>query len=223
MLATDNWCVRVNDRVYGPYSSQQLRKFVHEGRLGARSLIAPAGSRNWREAQNETSFSSYFGAAGRIPTGLKPAERPFGRRDDETSPETGAEATSSADMPETGEPQLRTSRRARPLGQTVTSRASAGEQPAHANFVIVFDVVSAATSRVEQILMSLGPCFRLADNVVSVSCTLTAIGVRNAVAPYLRPHESIFVIDTTHGRTSWQNYAPETHAKITAAYMANRR
>jgi hypothetical protein len=47
--------------------------------------------------------------------------------------------------------------------------------------------------------------------------------VRNALAPYLRPNESIFVVDASNGRASWQNYAPEAHSKITAAYVNPRR
>jgi len=62
MLVADNWCVKVNDKVYGPYTSQQLRNFAHEGRLAAWSLIAPAGSRSWRKAQEESTFSSFFGS-----------------------------------------------------------------------------------------------------------------------------------------------------------------
>jgi hypothetical protein len=88
-----------------------------------------------------------------------------------------------------------------------------------ANFVVVFDVVSAAASRVEAAMLSLGPAFRIADNVWHVTCELTAVGVRNAITPYLRGSESIFVVDATRGRTSWTNYAPEPNAKITGAYF----
>ena len=52
---------------------------------------------------------------------------------------------------------------------------------------------------------------------------LTAIGVRNALAPFLRAHETLFVVDATNGRTSWQNYAPEAHSKITQAFVHARR
>ena len=91
-----------------------------------------------------------------------------------------------------------------------------------ANFIIIFDVISASASRVEAAVHSLGNAFRVADNVWSVSSDLTAVGVRNSIAPYLTPRESIFVIDATRGRTSWQNYAPETQAKISAAFTAAR-
>jgi hypothetical protein len=183
-MFADNWCLKANDRVFGPYTSEQLRKFAHEGRFSPTSLIAPAGSKDWREARAETAFSSFFGAA---PAG-KPADP----------------------------------RRPRAFGQ-VGQNHSPAEHTGPANFVLIFDVVSAAASRIEPALQSLGNAFRLADNVWTVNCALTAIGVRNAIAPYLRPNESLFVVDATNGRTSWQNYAPEAHSKISAAFVHGKR
>jgi len=206
-LAADNWCVKTNDRVYGPYSSAQLRKFAHEGLLAAWSLIAPAGSRAWREAREEKSFSSFFGAATTNPNEAG-GERSFGKRDDAV--ETDADTT-AGNGPRIGASAIKTKK-----DQKAAKAAQAPSGPA--NFIVVFDVVNAAASRVEAAMMSLGPAFLIADNVWTVGCELTAVGVRNAISPHLRPRESIFVVDSTHGRSSWQNYAPELHAKISAAW-----
>ena len=189
MLAAENWCVKVDEKVYGPYTSEQLRKFASEGRLAAWSLIAPAGSRAWREANTESIFSSVFGVSD-IKLKKTGAPRAFGKRDDTDSNNT-------------------------------QGQAAAGDSKV-ANFVIIFDVVNAAASRVEAAIMSLGPAFMITENVWSVTCELTAIGVRNVIAPYLNPKESIFVVDTTRGRSSWQNFSPEKHAKISAAYLTMR-
>lgn len=185
-MFADNWCIKSNERVFGPYTSEQLRKFAHEGRFAATSLIAPAGSKDWREARAENTFASFFGV----------------------TPEAA---------PKSNEP-----RRPRTFGQ-VNAGSAPTEQTGPANFVLVFDVVSAAASRIEPALQSLGNAFRLADNVWTVSCALTAIGVRNAITPYLRPNESLFVVDATNGRTSWTNYAPEAHSKISAAFVHGKR
>ena len=191
MLAADNWCIKVDDKIYGPYSSEQMRKYAHEGRLAAHSLISPAGSRAWREAREESAFSSFFGY--KQPKKLNGHnDNAFGKCD-----LTGGSARRKTSSGRAGEeqPQL---------------------QPA--NFILVFDVVNAAASRVTAAIQSLGEGFRIAENVWTVNCELTAVGVRNAIAPYLSPRESLFVVDTTRGRTSWQNYAPELHAKLSAAY-----
>ena len=189
MLAAENWCVKVDNKIYGPYTSEQMRKYAHEGRLAAWSLIAPAGSRAWCEAKRESTFANFFGYATNDDN--KQSKGPvFGKKTDQ-APSTTAEEKEAAEI-------------------------------GAANFVIIFDVVSASASRVEAAIVGLGNAFRIADNVWSLTCELTAVGVRNAIAPYLLPSESIFVIDASRGRTSWQNYAPESHAKISATYLKNR-
>lgn len=214
MLAADNWCVKVHDRVYGPYSSEQLRKFVHEGRLAGWSMIAPAGSRDWREARRETTFANYFGdKKDALPAN---ATNGFGRRR-EGEPPARQPAARAAFSERTARP-VGVSRRAQPIGQ-FGSDQRASEPTGPANFIIIFDVVSGAAGRVETAMRALGPAFRIADNVWTAHCSLTTIGVRNALTPYLRGAESIFVVDATHGRTSWQNYPPEAHAKLTAAFI----
>lgn len=209
MLATENWCIKVKDKVYGPYTTQQMRKFAHEGRLAAWSMISPAGATAWREAKNENVFSSFFGTepkASPLANG-----KAFGKRNDwDDDGATPAKIKTGAAAPQT-----------KTAVKTKSTKAAPQESNA-ANFIVIFDVVSGAASRVEAAVMSLGHAFRIADNVWSISCELTAVGVRNAIAPYLRGSESIFVIDATRGRTSWRNYAPETQAKITAAYLTSR-
>ncbi|MEO0696608.1 MAG: DUF4339 domain-containing protein [Pseudomonadota bacterium] len=211
MLTADNWCVKVNDKVYGPYSSAQLRKFAHEGRLAGWSMIAPAGSNGWRQARDDNTFASFFGETNKRAT---VRERTFGRRD-------GTEGTAN---------DASTDRSGGPARRRITGRPGldgsqhrAAEVSKDANFILVFDTESIAAVRLQNAIQNLGPALRIADNVWSVRCGLTAIGVRNALAPYLRPTETIFVVDATNGRTSWQNYPPESHSKISAAYMLQRK
>ena len=183
MLAAENWCVKVNEKVYGPYSTQQMRKLAHEGRLASWSMVSAAGSRSWRKASDESTFADFFGAKRKTKAATA---KSFGKR------EMNGAANESA-------------------GENAAPRAS--------NFVLIFDVVSGAASRIESAITNLGPAFRLTDNVWSVTCEMTAVGVRNALAPFLSGRESLFVVDATNGRTSWRNYPPPAHAKISAAYM----
>ncbi len=192
MLAAENWCVKVVDKVYGPYTSAQMRKYAHEGRLSAKSLISPAGSRAWCEARREAAFSNFFGY--NTYGDKKPAGEPvFGKCDIAAN-----------------DAHIKARKQAKKSSVEV------------ANFVIIFDAVAATASRVEAAVVGLGNAFRIADNVWNLSCELTAVGVRNALAPYLSPTEKIFVVDATRGRSSWQNFAPEHHSKISAAYTVAR-
>lgn len=213
MLAADNWCVRVEDRVYGPYTSQQLRKFAHQGRFAPWSLIAPAGSRTWREASTETAFASFFGS--HVQRTGAPAERAFGKRNTAREPASPAQDEASTAVNGRRLPAL-------PDEDHTPARQVDDTDPQTANFIIVFDIVSAAASRVETAVLSLGPAFRLAENIWTLTCELSAVGVRNAITPYLLPRESILVVDATRGRTSWQNFTPELHAKLAAAWASTR-
>lgn len=177
MLATDNWCIKVAQRVYGPYTQDQMAAFATEGRLSGQSLVAPAGGKTWREARQ------YPAIAGLLDVKGKAAGRAFGKN---APAEAGGHALAEG---------------------------------ASANFVVVFDVVSGAASRLAHVLSSLGPAFRLTDNVWTVSSNQTALGVKNAIAPHLALREPLFVVDCSRGRTAWQNFAPETHARLTKAWV----
>ena len=176
MLATDNWCIKVAQRVYGPYTQDQMAAFASEGRLSGQSLVAPAGGKTWREARQYPAIS------GLLDKGTKPAGRAFGKNAAAETPGVLADG-------------------------------------ANANFVVVFDVVSGAATRLAHVLSSLGPAFRLTDNVWTLASTQTALGIKNAIAPHLALREPLFVIDCSRGRTAWQNFAPETHAKLTKAWV----
>ena len=147
-MFADNWCIKSNERVYGPYSTGQLRKFAHEGRFAETTLIAPAGSREWREARQETTFAAFFGVAAN-----SDEKKTFGRHV-ESTPSAAKQPTEETDA--VGGP-----RRAKPLGHPVR-KAPVAETTGSANFVLIFEVVSAAATRVEAAVMSLGSAFRLA-------------------------------------------------------------
>lgn len=215
MLAAENWCIKVQEKVYGPYSTKQMRKFAHEGRLAAWSLISPAGGRSWREARRETVFSTFFDGELAAPAQAANGSKSFGRRNE--CEYVAGEATDVPAVNGVPAKDVRAMRSAR-----AEAKAEAAESST-ANFVVIFDVVSASASRVEAAMLSLGPAFRIADNVWHVTCELTAVGVRNAIAPYLRGSESIFVVDASRGRSSWTNYAPEANAKLSAAYFRTKQ
>lgn len=177
MLTTDNWCIKVAERVYGPYTTDQLEKFAGQGRLGPRSLIAPAGGKMWRAAKQYPNIADILESGGKT-TGNSHAPKPVAGNDNPR------------------------------------------DEVAIANFVVVFDVVSGAASRLEHVIRNLGPAFRLTDNVWTVSCDQTVMGVKNHIAPHLQAREPLFVVDSTRGKSIWQNFAPEKQAKMSKVWMA---
>ncbi|WOI54158.1 GYF domain-containing protein [Parvularcula sp. LCG005] len=176
MLSTDNWCIKVAEKVYGPYTQDQMGSFAAEGRLSATSLVAPAGSKVWREARQYPSFASVL-------SGKQAKPKAFGKG--------GATSNAAREVPEGAE----------------------------ANFVLVFDNVAGTAGRMEPVLRGLGTAFRMAENVWVLTSTQSVLGVKNAVAPNLQVREFVFICDCTRGRTSWANFVPELHAKLTRAWI----
>ncbi|WP_370335598.1 GYF domain-containing protein [Parvularcula marina] len=59
-LAPSNWCIKVAEKIYGPYSDQQMEAFAQEGRLSPRSSVSPAGAQTWREAHQYEVLARLF-------------------------------------------------------------------------------------------------------------------------------------------------------------------
>lgn len=57
----ERWAIKVGERTYGPYTAEQIRAFVGEGRVTGASLVARAGSDEFRAAQSMPAFAPLFG------------------------------------------------------------------------------------------------------------------------------------------------------------------
>jgi hypothetical protein len=177
MLATDNWCIKVSEKVYGPYTQDQMAAFAGEGRLSLRSVVSPAGGKMWREARQFPPLAALF-------DGTKKSEKAFGK---------SSSVKANHKVPDDGEAS---------------------------NFLVVFDVVAGSAGRVEPALRSLGTAFRITDNVWLLTSTQSALGIKNTLTPHLNVREPVFVVDCSRGRTSWQNFVPELHARLAKAWIA---
>ncbi|WP_306249676.1 GYF domain-containing protein [Parvularcula sp. IMCC14364] len=176
MLSTDNWCLKVEERIYGPYTTKQLETFASEGRLSPQSQIAPAGGKVWRAAHQYPTIAELLSGE------KSKSQKNFGRSN------------------------LRTQQSSLPDG-------------AISNFIVIFDVLSGAATRLEHIIRNLGPAFRLTDNVWAVMSEQSIVGIKNTLAPHLQVREPVFVIDTKRGRSDWQNFTPEMHSKLTKSWI----
>ncbi len=176
MLSTDNWCLKVAERIYGPYTTKQLEAFAAEGRLSPQSMIAPAGGKVWRPANQYPIIAELLSAD-------KPkSTKSFGRSNTPADQDTLRDGAIS-------------------------------------NFVIIFDVLSGAATRLEHIVRNIGPAFRLTENVWTVMSEQSVTGIKNTIAPHLQVREPVFVIDTKRGRSDWQNFTPEMHSKLTKSWL----
>ncbi|MEM6914755.1 MAG: GYF domain-containing protein [Pseudomonadota bacterium] len=60
MKPTATWCMNVSGRIFGPYDTDQMGKFIAEKRLAYHSLVAPAGSRDFRPALQFPELRNLF-------------------------------------------------------------------------------------------------------------------------------------------------------------------
>ncbi|WP_338244276.1 DUF4339 domain-containing protein [Maricaulis maris] len=73
------WFVKVEGRVYGPYTPQQMRAFVGEGRIAAHSQVCPERDGLWRQASDIEDFREWLGESKSSPEPEKrvtPGARP---------------------------------------------------------------------------------------------------------------------------------------------------
>ena len=54
------WTLKADDRVYGPYTLDQLRAYASEGRLAAHSLVARTGESEHRPAAADPELAALF-------------------------------------------------------------------------------------------------------------------------------------------------------------------
>lgn len=59
----EGWTISVDNRVYGPYTAQQMRAFHAEGRLAAHSLVAHPGEDDFRRAGEDPELAALFAPA----------------------------------------------------------------------------------------------------------------------------------------------------------------
>ncbi len=180
------WTINVGGKVYGPYTSERMRAFACEGRLAPQSLISREGTSDWHEANDEPEFVNLFGASQPAP------------------PET----TAVNGMPVDG-----AATPAAPANGAPTPAIDAAA-PVRAQLAIFVDVKSRISNNFEKTILDLGPACRLLPNVWIVSTPETANAVRNRLVQELGKLDSLFVIDSTRGKSAWFNFGPEADVKI---------
>jgi hypothetical protein len=59
--AAETWWVKVRDKVYGPYSRDLMARFMAEGRVTPKSLVALSPDGDWTEARNSPTLQTALG------------------------------------------------------------------------------------------------------------------------------------------------------------------
>jgi hypothetical protein len=180
------WSINVSGRLYGPFTSERMRRFASEGRLAAHSLVAREGTADWHEANEEPEFADLF------------------------APQTAVKEQ----MPSIAE-RLPVATAPLPAW-SARGEIGATEKSDHgrAHFAIVLDQKSRPSGNLEEAIASLGPAYRLLPNVWILSTDSTVNAVRNRVVQELGKSDSLFVVDASRGKAAWFNFGPEADVRI---------
>jgi hypothetical protein len=200
---SQRWLLKHNERIYGPYSFDAMRRYIAEGRVAARSIIAPEGTLQgadaWMQASSIAEFAPLFGM---IPApALASVVAPI------AAPASVAELVSQTEAQPAAQQQ-------RPVYGPSKGQTDRRRQIKSANFIIVMDVKSRYAGPLEQAIMSTGPAYKLAPNVWCVNAEGTAAGLLNTLSQHIGKLDSMFVMDATRDRGVWFNLGPESEAKL---------
>lgn len=73
---TDLWLIRAGGQNYGPYTVDQIRGYIQEGRVQAQTEIAAAGSAAWTTVASLPFFAGLFAPGTTPPMPMQPAAVP---------------------------------------------------------------------------------------------------------------------------------------------------
>jgi len=189
---SETWTMNVGGQTYGPYSEVQLQGFVREGRLAAHSLLAPAGSTQFRPAGSYPMLARLFAPAGATmpsATGRFVTAGGVESDDDMISPTFGR----SNDEPRSG---------------------------ARGRFVVIADMKSRSISGLEEEIFNFGPAYSLMPQAWLLISDQPINQIRNALVQKLGKLDMLFIVDATHNKAAWFNFGPEADTRIRRVWTA---
>lgn len=229
---TERFALSIGGKVYGPYTTQQMKSYVAEGRITASSLISRDGGA-WMAASDEPHCAGWLAAAAAgIPEPpvpppsppIAPAPRPIApprssgvsARDAFLkelegvrlkSPSFAGKSEAKAPVP------ARVANTNPPPVREDSGPAAAGDVQS-ANMLLVFDLKSRGHGRLEEDIMSIGPATKVMSGCWILHTDLTSGAIRNLLMKHFGATDSIFIVDASRDKTTWFNLGPEVDSHI---------
>lgn len=220
------FALSIGGKIYGPYTAQQLRSYIAEGRITASSLISREGGA-WMPAADDPFCANIFAQRARRGGGGGEGADDTQARAPEGDSQKSAQSSSSAREAFLKELEgvrgLKPSEAApRPAGAPRPDQPAAAPlfpterdvQTEPANFAIIFDLKSRGTNKLEEHIMSLGRTVRIMPGVWLLSATMTSGAIRNQLMKYFSTTDTFFIVDATRDKLAWFNLGPEIDSSI---------
>jgi hypothetical protein len=184
---SDGWNIVVGGRSYGPYSLQDMQRFVADGRLAAHSQVSRTGEQKLCAAKDDAELAALFTDSNKN-TGPTPSAT--GRFI--TAKRTDEESTS-------------------PVFGRSTEDTQSSER---GRFLIIADMKSKSISGLEEEILNLGPAYALLPQIWLLVSDKSINAIRNALLQKLGKIDTLFIVDATRNKATWFNFGPEAEARI---------
>jgi len=87
----------------------------------------------------------------------------------------------------------------------------AGER---SHYIIVADMKSRSISGLEEEIFNCGPAYPIMPQAWVLSSEMTINAIRNTLVTKLGKLDTLFVVDASHDKAAWFNFAPEGESRI---------
>lgn len=209
-----HWYVNVENQAYGPYSDDQMRGFVAEGRITTASLISHTPENGFYGAAEFDEFNLWSGATQEA---LQPLVAMGGR----VGAQMGAQSNTAAQYaPIQPVVQIATQPTTRPMAQplqneTATQNVSGAKSPERSNvFLIMAEIRSGGEMAFLQTMQSFGQAERIGDTVWLIRSPHSVDQIRNTLSQTLDQQDRLFILDSKAGKTAWFNIGADLDHRI---------
>ncbi len=210
--------LNIGGQIYGPYTHEQMRTYVKEGRVTAETQV----SRNngpWLVARDEPMCAAMLSPR----PGASDAKAPEGKEepapDAPLSPREAflkemkgirlkspvvAERSPASDDSKTDS-----------TGKDGQSSRETHDDPiSSANMLIAFNVKSRGHNYLEASIMNLGEAIRINSGLWAVHTTHSVNAIRGTLLPQIGSTDTLIIVDASRDRVVTGNYGPEIETSL---------
>jgi len=194
-----HWYVNVENQSYGPYSDDQMRGFVAEGRITNNSLISNAPQSGFYGAAEYDDFNLWSGEV----------------QQDMLMPLIAAgagavQATTTSYAPiQPIQPQY-----AQPQHAQTVQNSPAVQDAKSCVFLIMAEIRSSGEMAFLHALQNFGPTQRVGDTVWLVRTAHSVEQIRNTLSQTLNQQDRLFILNSKAGKTAWFNIGTDLDHRI---------
>jgi len=212
-----HWYVFVENQSYGPYSDDQMRGFVAEGRISNSSLISNTPQSGFFSA---TEFDAYNLWSGEAQQNMLSSVAAAGAVSVQATTANYAPIQPIHEQPIHEQPiQKQPIQKQYEKFQQVAQAQEPQSTPAvHSNkscvFLVMAEIRSSGEMAFLQTLRSFGQTQRVGDTVWLVRSTYSVEQIRNTLSQTLDQQDRLFILNSHAGKTAWFNIGADLDHRI---------